>query len=100
MYEEEKKRLIENERFLTFVENIKTIKKNLEELNDKGYPNNINIIIQIRDGKISSKWVDFEENSLSLEKLIEKLQKIFSDQKDYLLKMYEKKVCMRFFYGK
>ena len=99
MYEEEKKRLIENERFLTFVENIKTIKKNLEELNDKGYPNNINIIIQIRDGKISSKWVDFEENSLSLEKLIEKLQKIFSDQKDYLLKMYEKKVCMRFFYG-
>ena len=98
--EEQKKRLIENEKFLAFVGNIKTIKKNLEELNDQGYPNNINIIIQIRDGDISSKWIDLDEISLSIEELIEKLQKLFNEQRDCLLKMYEEKVWMRFFYGK
>ena len=55
--EVQKKRLKENEKFLIFVENIKTIRSYLEKLNYKGYPKNIEIIIDIKIGKIYPKII-------------------------------------------
>ena len=59
----------ENERFLIFVEQIKTIKSYLEKLNYKGYPKNIDIIIEINQGEISPKIVNINKEYTSLEEL-------------------------------
>lgn len=59
----------ENERFLIFVEQIKTIKSYLEKLNCKGYPKNIDIIIEINQGEISPKIVNINKEYTSLEEL-------------------------------
>ena len=97
----------ENERFLIFVEQIKTIKSYLEKLNYKGYPKNIDIIIEINQGEISPKIVNIKKEYTSLEELIcifiiiyfssikytiliNDLNIIDNEQQKFILKIYEK----------
>ena len=75
----------ENERFLIFVEQIKTIKSYLEKLNYKGYPKNIDIIIEINQGEISPKIVNINKEYTSLEELINDLNIIDNEQQKFIL---------------
>ena len=77
----------------------------MEELNEKGYPKRIKMIIETKNKNISAKYLNFGNSgnqniSINIEKLIDNLEDLFEQQKNSLIKVCKKKPLMRFFYGK
>ena len=103
--EKEKEHLENSQVFLLLIGYIKKLRNYLEELNEKGYPERIKIIIETKNKKISSKYSNFKDDgknqvNIDIEELINELEDLFKKQKIALYEICKINPLMRFFYGK
>ena len=100
-----KEHLENSQIFLNLIGYIKKLINYMEELNEKGYPKRIKIIINVKNKKITADYSNLDSNkneikSINIEELIDNLENLFKEQKDSLFNICKKEPLMRFFYGK